>query len=57
MGKEDHPAFRNKDASNQHTLFELIQEAEQLMADALKHREQTAIDIKFMDIMLREGFR
>ena len=55
--KEDHPAFRNKDASNQYTLFELMNQAEQLLADARKVDEQLAIDIRFIDIMMREGFR
>ena len=57
MSREDHPAFRNKDASNQYTLFELMNQAEQLIANVRRDDEQTAIDMKFIDIMVREGFR
>ena len=57
MSREDHPAFYNKDASNQYTLFELMNQAEQLIANVRRDDEQTAIDIRFIDIMVREGFR
>jgi signal transduction histidine kinase len=57
MSRDDHPAFHNKDANNQYTLFELMNQAEQLIADARRNQEQAAIDIRFIDIMIREGFR
>jgi signal transduction histidine kinase len=57
VSREDHPAFYNKDASNQYTLFELMNQAEQLIANVRRDDEQTAIDIRFIDIMVREGFR
>lgn len=57
MSKEDHPVFRNKDASNQYTLFNLLNQAEQHLSNVRRDDEQTAIDIRFIDIMMREGFR
>jgi len=52
MGREDHPAFRYKDASNQYTLFELMGEAEQLIQLTNKEIEQLDIDLRFLLLMV-----
>jgi hypothetical protein len=56
MGREDHPAFRYKDASNQHTLFDMIDEAEQLIQLTNKEIEQLDIDLRFLLLMV-ENYR
>lgn len=59
MSKEDHPSFYGKDASNlppdrQPTLFEFTNEAGELLHLTAHELEQIHIDMKFIDIMLRE---
>lgn len=59
MSREDHPAFYGKDASNlppdkQPTLFEFLNEANELIRITSHELEQIHIDLKFIDIMVRE---
>jgi hypothetical protein len=59
MSKEDHPSYFGKDASNlppdrQPTLFEFMNEAGELLHLTVYELEQIHIDMKFIDIMLRE---
>ena len=59
MSKEDHPSYFGKDASNlppdqQPTLFEFTDEAGRLLRLYKHELEQIHIDLKFVDIMLRE---
>ena len=59
MSKEDHPSYFGKDASNlppdqQPTLFEFLSEAGELLRLTAYELEQIHIDMKFVDIMLRE---
>lgn len=56
MGMEDHPVFFGKDASNlpkQPTLFEILNEAQQLLRLTEAEIEQLEIDIRFLEIMMR----
>jgi hypothetical protein len=52
MSKEDHPAFRYKDASNQHNLFNMLDEAQELVRLTEKEIEQLDIDLRFVLLML-----
>jgi hypothetical protein len=56
VAEQDHPAFRYKDASNQHTLFDMIDEAEQLIQLTNKEIEQLDIDLRFLLLMV-ENYR
>lgn len=49
MSQEDHPAFRNKDASNNK-----MKRNQRLINKYLKELEQIEYDLKFKDIIMRE---
>lgn len=55
MSKEDHPSFQYKDYSNSPHHF--LDEAQRLLADTLNERQQTLVDLKFIEIMLKEWGR
>lgn len=51
----NYPRFFGKDASNnQPTLFELVAETEQVMADLVHELNQLEIDLQFMRIIVKE---
>lgn len=52
MSHKDHPAFRYKDASNQHILSDMISEAEELVRLTNTELEQLDIDLRFLLLML-----
>jgi hypothetical protein len=59
MSKEDHPSFYGKDKSNlppdrQQELFEFTTEAGEILRLYKHELEQLHIDLKFLDIMMRE---
>ena len=59
MSKEDHPSYFGKDASNlppdkQPTLFEFTDEAGQILRLTRYELEQIHIDLKFIDIWMKE---
>ena len=52
MSRDNHPAFRYKDASNQYILSNMISEAEELVRLTNKELEQLDIDLRFLLLML-----
>lgn len=51
----NYPRFFGKDASNnQPTLFELVAETEQVMAELVNELEQLEIDLQFMRLIVKE---
>lgn len=59
MSKEDHPVFFGKDKSNlpkddpQPTLFNILDEAEEMLARIRAKQEQARFDLEFALIALR----
>lgn len=54
MSRDQHPAFRYKDASNQPTLFDMMSEADDLIAATRQEIERVETDLRFLLILLHE---
>lgn len=53
----NYPRFFGKDASNlpnQPTLFEIVEETEQVMADLVAEMQQLETDLRFLQLIIKE---